>query len=74
MLEEAKACTPLHLAASYGHTDVAESLIDASPRCINAHRCKGNTPLHYAAAHGHDETVRLLLEKGMNLPSMYPCT
>jgi uncharacterized protein len=57
--------TPLHLAAFFGHPEVATALLDrgadVNARSTNAMK---NTPLHAAAAGGNIELVRLLLERG----------
>jgi ankyrin repeat protein len=57
--------TPLHLAAFFGHSELAAGLIErgaaVDARSTNA---MVNTPLHAAVAGGHVEVVRLLLERG----------
>ena len=57
--------TPLHLAAFFGHPDLARSLIaagaDVNARSTNAMK---NTPLHAAAAGGKTVAARVLLEHG----------
>ncbi len=57
--------TPLHLAAFFGHADLATALIergaDVNSRSTNSMK---NTPLHAAAAGGHVPLVELLLEHG----------
>ena len=63
-LEDPRAQTALHLAASYGHTDVVKVLVAKYPPCVGMHRCKGNTALHYAASHGHIEATMALLDGG----------
>ena len=52
--------TPLHLAASYGHKNVAELLL-ASNAEVNAVDGYGLTPLHRAASNSHGDIVELLL-------------
>eukprot|EP00041_Stephanoeca_diplocostata_P002314 m.25406 g.25406 ORF g.25406 m.25406 type:complete len:194 (+) comp13182_c1_seq3:103-684(+) len=52
--------TPLHAAAIYGHTPIAELLLSNNAN-INAKDEYGETPLHFAASNGHKTTVRLLL-------------
>lgn len=55
--------TPLHCAARYGKTAVAELLIDAGAK-IDARNSNGVTPLHKAAFWGYLELCDLLLERG----------
>lgn len=57
--------TPLHLAAFFGHPELAAALLDrgaqVDARSTNAMK---NTPLHAAAAGGHAELVNLLAKRG----------
>lgn len=57
--------TPLHLAAFFGHRDLANALLDRgadiNSRSTNAMK---NTPLHAAAAGGHTPLVEFLLKQG----------
>jgi uncharacterized protein len=59
--------TPLHLAAFFGHADLANALLDrgadVDARSTNPMK---NTPLHAATAGGHPELVDLLLKRGAN--------
>jgi ankyrin repeat protein len=52
--------TPLHLAASFGHKEVAELLLTNKAE-VNAKAKLGQTPLLWAASEGHKEVVELLL-------------
>jgi ankyrin repeat protein len=52
--------TPLHWAASRGHTEVAKLLL-ASNAEVNAESNSGETPLQLAAIGGHKEAAGLLL-------------
>lgn len=58
-----KGFTPLHLAAKYGHLNVARLLLqrDAPP---DAQGKNGVTPLHVAAHYDHQPVALLLLDKG----------
>jgi uncharacterized protein len=57
--------TPLHLAAFFGHTQLAELLLahdaDVAARSRNAN---GNTPLHAALAGNHKMVAGLLIGRG----------
>ena len=54
--------TALHIAAQYGHTEIAEMLL-ACPRFVTVNALDGdyNTALHSAALKGRDTVARLLL-------------
>ncbi|MGA8028323.1 MAG: ankyrin repeat domain-containing protein [Bryobacteraceae bacterium] len=60
--------TPLHLAAFFGHPELAEALLDRGAhidaRSANAAK---NTPLHAAAAGGKTAVVQLLLKRGADV-------
>lgn len=60
--------TPLHVAAFFGHPELARYLIDhgatVDARSTNAMK---NTPLHAAAAGAAVPVVRLLLERGADV-------
>lgn len=55
--------TPLHIAASYGHTPSAELLIEHGAD-VNGQDHHGHTPLHTAASDGQAEMASLLLSHG----------
>lgn len=55
--------TPLHYAATGGHVDVLQLLIDHHAY-IDAASPNGSTPLMMAAMYGTDDAVRLLLSAG----------
>ena len=55
--------TPLHVAASQGHKDVAESRI-AKGADINARTGSGETPLALAIEKKHESVVKLLKKLG----------
>ena len=52
--------TPLHLAARYGHHQLAALLIRKGAR-VDDQDCSGTTPLHLAAFYGLADTVNVLL-------------
>lgn len=60
--------TPLHLAAFFGHADLANALLDRGAaidaRSTNAMQ---NTPLHAATAGGKLELVELLAKRGADV-------
>lgn len=60
--------TPLHLAAFFGHPELANALLDrgadVNARSTNAME---NTPLHAAAAGGRTDLVELLLKRGADV-------
>jgi uncharacterized protein len=59
--------TPLHLAAFFGHKDLAEALIKCGANVeIRSSNAMKNTPLHAAAAGGQTSLVELLLKNGAN--------
>jgi uncharacterized protein len=59
--------TPLHLAAFFGHAELADALLDrgaaVDSRSTNPMK---NTPLHAASAGGRLALVELLLKRGAN--------
>ncbi|XP_077979567.1 transient receptor potential cation channel subfamily A member 1-like [Glandiceps talaboti] len=62
----AKSCnayTPLQLAAVYGHTDIANLLIQRGAQ-INARDSEHMTPLHRASLYNQVEMMKFLLSKG----------
>lgn len=62
--------TPLHLAACYGKTKLAELLLEHGADVNSLKTCNGvytATPLHWAACRGHTDTVRLLIRHGANV-------
>ncbi len=60
--------TPLHLAAFFGHPELANALLDrgaqVDARSTNAMK---NTPLHAAAAGGNVNLVQLLAKRGADV-------
>ena len=57
---EPQGRTPLHIAALYGHRDVAAYLVRQNAS-INSSDDNGRTPLHYAARFNKPKVVDLLL-------------
>lgn len=58
--------TPLHLAAIYGHTGIAQYLLNKGAD-IKAQDISGTTPLHEAVRYGNIEIARQLLSKGADV-------
>ena len=58
--------TPLHLAISYGQTEIAFTLIDRGAD-IHAKTNGGLTPLHFAAFQGQIETATVLIDRGADV-------
>ena len=56
---------PLHNAASYGHIEIAQLLLDAGSH-VNANDRWQFTPLHEAAQKGRTQLCALLLSHGSN--------
>lgn len=56
--------TPLHLAAYFGHTEVARILVKAGNAKLEAKNFFGETPLHLAASFGSTETLVALVQMG----------
>ncbi|HUD70937.1 MAG TPA: ankyrin repeat domain-containing protein [Dongiaceae bacterium] len=63
--------TALHLAAFFGHRDLAAFLIergaDVNARSKSETFAQANTPLHAAAANKQTEVARLLVERGADV-------
>lgn len=63
--------TPLHLAAFFGHAEVARLLLDrgadVNARSQSDRFARANTPLHAAAANRQVEVARLLVERGADV-------
>ena len=62
-----RGSTLLYVACRFGHTEVAEWLLNAMRADVSAKNASGgsgSTPLHGAAYGGHDGIVKLLMEKG----------
>ncbi|KAM7205912.1 Ankyrin repeat-containing domain protein [Rhypophila sp. PSN 637] len=53
--------TPLHVASTWDHTEVARLLLARPGIVVNALDSRESTPLHKAASMGHGEIVELLL-------------
>ena len=57
---------PMHVAATYGWSDVIELLLERNARVDS--RCnRYRTPLHYASQNGHIDCLRVLLDGGADL-------
>lgn len=58
--------TPLHYAATGGHTAIVQILLDESAY-IDAESPNGTTPLMMAARYGNEKTTLLLINEGADL-------
>lgn len=54
--------TPLHLAAFYGHEEIAEMLLSSGKCMVNSKDFFKMTPLHWAVEKRHKGIVQLLLQ------------
>ena len=61
---------PLYYAALCGFRDIAEHLLDAHPRDINARGGRLVTPLYAALETGHSNVAKLLVEHGADVESL----
>ena len=59
--------TPLNFAAMFGHTEIAELLIDKGADANAKDEKFGLTPLHNAAESGRKEIAELLISKGADV-------
>ena len=58
--------TPLHVAASAGHSDILLSLIEHGAY-VNGRGSYGSTPLHRASMNGRLEAGQILLDRGADI-------
>ncbi|MEE9443504.1 MAG: ankyrin repeat domain-containing protein [candidate division Zixibacteria bacterium] len=58
--------TPLHFAASEGHTEVIEYMIEKGAD-VDTKSYFGITPLHVAAQNGQQKVIELLIKKGADI-------
>lgn len=61
--------TPLHLAAEYGHKEIASLLLRKGAQADSGN-WSDKTALHYAAEKGHIKIIELLLSKGANVNAL----
>ncbi|MCH1497709.1 MAG: ankyrin repeat domain-containing protein [Akkermansiaceae bacterium] len=61
--------TPLHLAAEYGHKEIASLFLRKGAQADSGN-WSDKTALHYAAEKGHIEIIKLLLSKGGNINAL----
>jgi len=57
-------CTPLHLAAERGHSEMVRQLVAGGSRVDARCEANGETPLFGAAFFGYSDTCALLVELG----------
>ena len=58
--------TPLHVAAAFGHKEIAELLI-AKGADVSANTTTRGTPLHLVTFEGHKENFKLLIAEGADV-------
>ncbi|PTB34868.1 hypothetical protein M441DRAFT_205868 [Trichoderma asperellum CBS 433.97] len=58
--------TPLHIAASKGHTPIVQMLLDTGEVDLESINSMGRTPL-FEAVGGVEETIRILLDHGADV-------
>ncbi|KAF8388939.1 hypothetical protein HHK36_025622 [Tetracentron sinense] len=54
--------TVLHLAAKFGHLELASEIVKLSPAMVSKENERMETPLHEACREGHVDIVKLLME------------
>ncbi|XP_064989641.1 ankyrin repeat-containing protein BDA1-like [Musa acuminata AAA Group] len=54
--------SPLHIAASLGHSDLVREILTVNPELAHGHNREGLSALHLAAAQGHLSVVNELLQ------------
>lgn len=59
--------TPLHIAATVGHTSFARAISEVCPDMCLARDGKGRNPLHLAAIKGKGEVLEVLIQFGLSL-------
>ena len=64
--KDEEGLTPLHLAASWGHKEVAELLIDNGAD-VNVKSGFGQPPLRWAAGNEGSQVAELLIAKGADV-------
>lgn len=63
--KDANGLTPLHKAAGLGRSEIAEYLLEQSPKSIDAVDNEGRTPLHYSSLlKDSGEMANFLIENG----------
>ena len=59
--------TPLHLAATYGHSKIVQALLEAGSNVQASTGDSNCTALHFAVEHGSEDVVRYLMDWGADL-------
>lgn len=60
ILSPQKNMTLVHIASSYGHSDILQALLESSAILLNRQDIEGWSPAHCASAEGHLNILHLL--------------
>ena len=68
LLQDALGCTPIFVACSEGHHEIADWLLSLGGNDVLASDKNDYNALHAAASHGHLKTTHILLREGFASP------
>ncbi len=60
-------CTPLHVAAQFGHIQVMERLLNMKNLDFDATDKQGMTALHLAISRGYEDICKYLIDNGASI-------